>query len=323
MSYLAHVNARFRQAIEVRDRFVSFGQNIAAGSHLSGLTRDLPSSNGHRVINMPNCENGLVGFGFGLMLEGVDCAFFCKQLDFLLLTCDQIVNTYNMVRLRRPKASFTIVCIVVDSGYEGPQSRLNNLADLAALADVPAFAVSNAADADAVIDAHMVAPGFRIIALSQRLFRAETALPPADFADVSVGTRAQILRHRQGPDATIAAFNFSYPQAVALRDGLNARGLAASLYSVAGMPVKGWAPLIADARQTGRLILVDDARTRNRAADRLRAAVADAGVECAVLPLYRPIRDEDIRPHADEFAIDAEEVFQSLNGATMHQRLGG
>jgi pyruvate/2-oxoglutarate/acetoin dehydrogenase E1 component len=318
MSYLAHVNGRIGQAIGRRHRFVSFGQNIAAGSHLSGLTRNLPRSDRHRVINMPNCENGLVGFGFGLMLEGVDCAFFCKQLDFLLLTCDQLANTYNMVRLGKPAASFTIVCIVVDSGFEGPQSRLNNLADMCALADVPGFSISNGPDAKAIIDAHMIAPGFRILAVSQRLFRAELDEPTPEFRDVSVGGAAQILRHRAGSDATIAAFNFAYPQASALRQDLHARGITASLYSVAGMPVLDWEPVIVDVRRTGRLILIDDSRSRNRAADRLRAAVADAGVVCTVLPLYRPIRDEDIRPNADQFAIDSEHVYRSLNGATAH-----
>ena len=67
MTYLAHVNQCIRQAIGARDQFVSFGQNIGAGSHLSGLTRNLPRSDRHRVINMPNCENGQVGFGFGLI----------------------------------------------------------------------------------------------------------------------------------------------------------------------------------------------------------------------------------------------------------------
>jgi pyruvate/2-oxoglutarate/acetoin dehydrogenase E1 component len=318
MSYLAHVNGRIGHAISRRDRFVSFGQNIAAGSHLSGLTRNLPRSDRHRVINMPNCENGLVGFGFGLMLEGVDCAFFCKQLDFLLLTCDQLANTYNMVRLRRPATSFTIVCIVVDSGFEGPQSRLNNLADMCALADVPGFAISNGPDAQAIIDAQLVAPGFRILAVSQRLFRAPLDEPTAEFCDVTVGGGTQILRHCSGSDATIASFNFAYPQAAALRNDLHARGTIASLYSVAGMPVTNWEPIIADARRSGRLILIDDSRSRNRAADRLRAAIADAGIDCRIVPLYRPIRDEDIKPNADLFAIDSEQVYRSLNGAAAH-----
>ena len=312
MSYLAHVNGRIREAIGKRKRFISFGQNIGAGSHLSGLTRGLPRDDDHWIVNTPNCENGLVGLGFGLMLEGVDCAFFCKQLDFLLLGLDQFVNTYNMVRLRNPEASFTAVCIVVDSGFEGPQSRLNNLGDFGSLADIQTFAISNGPDGDAVIAQHLIAPGFRIIAVSQRLFRTEISPPSAEFADVSEDGDAHIFRHAKGADATIISFNFAYPQAAALRQDLYARGIAASLHSVAGSRVLDWDPLINDVRRTGRLILVDDSRSRNRLADRLRATIADAGVDCTTIPLYRPIVENEIRPNADVFSIDVEQVFRAL-----------
>lgn len=312
MTFLGHVNRRICETISHHDDFISFGQNIGAGSHLSGLTRNLPQDDRHLVINMPNCENGLVGFGFGLMLEGRNSAFFCKQLDFLLLGLDQFVNTYNMVRLRPAQASFTVVCIVVDSGFEGPQSRLNNLTDFSSIADLPAFAISNGPDADAVIGRHLIAPGFRIIAVSQRLFRTE-ALPPSDqFADVSVGADAHILRHAAGTDATVVSFNLSYPQAAELHQQLGERGITASFFSVAASRVLDWDPIIADVRRTGRLVVVDDSRSRNRPADRLRAALADAGVNCPTVPLYRPIVETDIRPNADVFSIDVEGVHRAL-----------
>ena len=313
MTYLAHVNGKMRETIGGHERFISFGQNIGAGSHLSGLTRNLPRDDRHWVVNMPNCENGLVGFGFGLMLEGVDSAFFCKQLDFLLLGLDQFVNTYNMVRLRNPEASFTAVCIVVDSGFEGPQSRLNNLTDFSSLADIQTFAVSNGPDADAVISRHLIAPGFRIIAVSQRLFRTEVSAPSDQFADVSVDGNAHMFRHAEGADATIVSFNFAYPQAETVRRDLRARGLTASLYSVTGSRILDWDPVLADVRRTGRLILVDNSRTRNRLADRLRAAVADANIDCVTVPLYRPIVEQDIRPNADVFSADVEQLYRTLN----------
>ena len=43
-----------------------------------------------------------------------------------MLGIDQIVNTYNLIRRRKLPSSFTIFNVVVDSGYEGPQSALIN-----------------------------------------------------------------------------------------------------------------------------------------------------------------------------------------------------
>ena len=51
-----------------------------------------------RIVNSTNAENSLCGFGFGLMIRGASAVFFMKQLDFLLLGIDQLVNTYNIIR---------------------------------------------------------------------------------------------------------------------------------------------------------------------------------------------------------------------------------
>lgn len=312
MNYLTHVNNCITRTIATRDRFVSFGQNIAAGSHLSGLTRNLPRDTDHHVINTPNCENALTGFGFGLMLQGVDSAFFCKQLDFLLLGCDQIVNTFNMVRQSPCSASFTIVCIVVDSGFQGPQSRLNNLADLSSLADIPVFAAASGPDAEVIFGHHLIAPGFRIIAVSERLFPTAIGPTTAAFADVGGADKGRMFRHASGADATVVSFNFAWPQAAEIGEALKARGLAASHFSVAGLPVSNWDAVLADVRRTGKLILVDDSRSPNRLAEQLRLAVSQAGIDCRIVPLYRPVRPQDIAPNADKFSVDCDRLLQLL-----------
>ena len=55
--------------------FVVYGQNVNAGSSLSGLTRGLSMQNSSLLINTQNSENSLVGIGFGLMLNGVSSIF--------------------------------------------------------------------------------------------------------------------------------------------------------------------------------------------------------------------------------------------------------
>ena len=69
---------------------------------------------------------------FGLMLNNVSSVFFMKQLDFLLLGIDHLVNTYNIIRSVKKylKSSFTIMPIIVDNGFQGPQSSFNNFGDI-------------------------------------------------------------------------------------------------------------------------------------------------------------------------------------------------
>lgn len=305
MTYIDTINAAILKRIEHADRLVCFGQNISTGSFLSGLTRGLRTTGNVEVINTPNCENGLVGFGFGLMMEGVNSIFFVKQLDFLLLTTDQLVNTWNMARLGRSGGSFTIIPIVVDSGYEGPQSRLNNLSDFSSIADFPCFALADAEAATHIIEEHLITPGFRILAPSQRLFRQDAG--PAHGRAVpchGVDGGTEIFHLGDGDDATVVAFNFSWPQARRLAQTLEAEGMGVDLFGVAATQPSSWQSILASVQRTRRLVILDDSRARNRPADRLRSEVTDAGFPHDALAVYRPIRPEDIPPNPDLFEVD-------------------
>src|SRR5688572_19494537 len=106
-----------------------YGENIDTGSRISGLARGLKVNPGGRILNVGDCELTHCGVGFGIMLDGGNAVLFMKQLDFLLLGIDQVVNTYNFIRAYRPTVtlgSFTIFLIVCDQGLQGPQSSLNS-----------------------------------------------------------------------------------------------------------------------------------------------------------------------------------------------------
>ena len=119
MKYVQFINTLIKNEVKNKSEIILFGQNINAGSSLSGLTRGLKLKNNCLILNTQNSENLLVGAGFGMMLNSVSSVFFMKQLDFLLLGIDHLVNTYNILRQFKPMASFTIFPITVDSGYEG------------------------------------------------------------------------------------------------------------------------------------------------------------------------------------------------------------
>jgi pyruvate dehydrogenase E1 component beta subunit len=74
-----------------------------------------------------------MGIGLGCSLKGIPSLYLMKQHDFALLGFDQLVNTYNLIRRKRMKAPFVVGMVVVDSGFEGPQSNLNNLDDFASI----------------------------------------------------------------------------------------------------------------------------------------------------------------------------------------------
>jgi pyruvate/2-oxoglutarate/acetoin dehydrogenase E1 component len=303
MKYVQYVNACFKAASENIRPFVFYGQNVAAGSCLGGLSRGLGAAEGHRALNTPNVENTLVGAGFGLMLSGVSSAFFMKQQDFLLLGLDQIVNTYNAVRQRAPKASFTIVATVVDSGFEGIQSSLNNLADFCSFGRVPGYTISCKQDADAIIGNIFARPGFRILGVSQRLFGTEVL----DFGAAPLLERdGELFQYARGEKLTIACCNLSLPQGKALCDELAGQGVSASLFGVAAATPVDYAPILDDAARTGRLLVLDDSKSANIAGQSLRAQALERGAKVRLI--CREHSEAWYKPGAEVFSVDAEDV---------------
>ena len=308
MKYVQYVNAAFKAASETMNPFVFYGQNVAAGSCLGGLSRGLGmSAPGHQALNTPNVENTLVGTGFGLMLGGVSSALFMKQQDFLLLGLDQIVNTYNAVRQHAPKASFSIVATVVDSGFEGIQSSLNNLADFCSFGRVPGFSVTCKQDADSIIGRVFPKPGFRLIGVSQRLFGTEIPDLGAPLLDQD----SELFQYARGADATVACCNFSLPQGKGFCDELTGKGLSASLFGISAATPVNYAPILEDVRRTGRLVVLDDSKSANIAAQDLRASALEAG---AKVRLVKREHSEDwYKPSGEAFVVDADAVLAGFN----------
>lgn len=299
MTYVARVNELIRAKVSGETGLVCYGQNMTTGSCLSGLTRGLAVPQGSLAVNTQNSENTLTGMGFGVAIRGGKAVYFMKQLDFLLLGLDHLTNSWNVARLGGVSGSFTVFAIVVDSGFEGPQSCLNDLGGLCSLAHIPGYAISSGPAAEVLIDRHLVAPGCRILTVSQRLFGQET--PAADEAPEEVLEDGGLLRFGTGTAATLAGFNYSLPQTLDLRDGLRDRGSEAALFSVTAAMAVDWTPIVGHARHSGVLAVIDDGKGENRTSDGLIIAALQAGVR--VVDLRRAFDPEELAPNADRFVL--------------------
>jgi pyruvate/2-oxoglutarate/acetoin dehydrogenase E1 component len=309
MNYVEHVNGLLRRQLTNAGPVFMYGQNVCAGSCLGGMTRGIVSSGQLKVANTPNTENALMGMGLGLMLRGAKAVYAMKQHDFMLLGIDQLAHTSYVMRRKLPEGSFTVLTVVVDSGFEGPQSSLNNLSEIASITRLPCYTITNHDDADAVLTRHLVQPGVRIIAVSQRLFRTSVTAQN-DFERVT--DDASILRYCHGYDVTIACFNFSLPQGMALTVDMQPRGLSADVFSVNAAHVVDYEAILASARRTGKLIVLDDSKSANRSSHHLLLAAAAASISINTHYVERETNDSLLRPNADLFEIDVDAVYRKF-----------
>lgn len=307
MKYVSFLNHIFKEKISKFNDFVVFGQNVSTGSCLGGLAKDFTSINSCKVFNTPNTENTLVGMGFGLMMSGTPSALFLKQQDFLLLGVDQLRNTQNFIRQTTSLTSFTIVNIVMDAGYEGIQSSLNNLPDFCAISSSQGFTISSKKEAELIIDQAFVNPGFKIISVSQRLFGTEIL----DFQEQFSLPEVFIMQYRRGSDLTIVCFNFSLPQGICICEQLEKLKISTSLYNITAAHPIEYNSILEDALITRRLIILDDSKSTISVSTYLEKEALRSGVDFVHL-FKRQLTDQSYRPHNEVYNIDISLILDKI-----------
>ena len=309
MKYLNFINEQIRSTIEKNDNLVLFGQNISAGSCLGGFTKNLKVNENSKIINSTNSENSLCGFGFGMMMNNVSSVFFMKQLDFLLLGIDHLVNTYNIIRSVKKdlKSSFTIMPIIVDNGFQGPQSSFNNFGDICSIARIQGYVISTKFESKEIISKKLFSHGFRIIGLSQRLFKEEIM----DLEPVYSNDNLSLIQYKQGKDVTIVCFNFSLKHGLELSEECEKEEISSSLFNVTSVTPISWDKILLDAKKTNNLVIIDDSKSENLSCDNLASYIAQNDVINTTI--VKKVIDENwLGANSDQMEIDMANIIKKI-----------
>jgi len=311
VDYVTQVNGALRAELEKFESSVVYGQNIKAGSRLGGLAAGFSEVSGCKVMNTPNVENSLVGMGFGLMLSGTPSMYAMKQQDFVLLGVDQLVNTWNALRSRGPFVPFVMAMIVVDSGWEGPQSSFNNTSGLASLARIPAYLPTGASEIPlAVAGAFQGGPA--ILAVSQRMFKKEPIIAGSDVAVTSTeaymvyGPRPDSSR---SPQLVILSSNFSFDSAWVARESAIERGYGVTLVNYFADIDKADENLIGLCSTADIVVGIDDSKSGLGTAIKIATEVQSHLPELRVQWILRQDPKEWHLPREDFLSIDVQSIF--------------
>lgn len=310
INYITGINQLLAEHTKAVPQAIIYGQNINTGTLISGLSRNLAAHATSRIVNTPNCEYSVCGIGFGVMMNGAHAIYYAKQLDFMLLGMDHFVNTLNFIKVAGDPAklgSFTIVLLTCDQGFQGPQSSFNSFGDMCSLARFSGFPLTNRKQADAVLRSQLAAPGFRIIALSSRMFRSELLDPAVLDASAEGG----LFQYSDGADATIVCFNFSLPQGLQLRQMLEERSRTAAVFSMAYMEHYDWAPIARSVARTGRLVVMDDSKSVHLAGHALISDLLEGGLSFQPIVVRRQTVDWGMTD--DGMEIDFASLLSRLN----------
>ncbi|MEI6033595.1 MAG: hypothetical protein WCS65_04830 [Verrucomicrobiae bacterium] len=289
MNLLDAFHHHFQRAIGDR-HVLLFGENIDNGSMLSGLGKGLASLPNATILNVGNCELTHVGTGMGIMIEGGHAILFVKQLDFLLLALDQMVNTLNSVRAGapvagRPLGSFTIVTYLCDQGYQGPQSSMVDLTGFASLGAFPGFLLQEFHQIESVLRTQLFAPGFRILGIPQGISRQ----PVAHEVPTGSGDGWRIYGTSDG--VWIVSCHSTFAQALELRKMLEARATKAAILQADILPGLSVAEVLGSHRPVRAAVVMDDAKGLVKWGDLVVRQMALASPRVPLFFLDRPRND--------------------------------
>lgn len=290
-----------------------FGENINQGSCISGLAKGLSSIQTFNVVNVGNCELTHVGIGFGTLIDGGSSVLIVKQLDFLLLALDQVVNTFNWIRAYIPvssQGSFTIYSLICDQGFQGPQSSFNNASDFASIANIDVHCLNTTHEITDIVSHKFVSPGFRIVCLSQKYL----GCPPLTLNLISKSNDLSIYHYLAGIKLTILCYNFSLRIGLDLARELSHHNISCDLFHVNYIPSSEIDLLLDSTCKTNKVILIDDSKSVSPLGNVHLAKLHSRNLMLKSYSLVRgSLPNHEYTVHDDEFSFDLDLVLKFIN----------
>ena len=157
----------------------------------------------------------------------------------------------------------------MDSGYEGPQSALNNFDDFCSIAGVEGYSFTKNEDARRIISSQLIKPGFRILSTGQRILREDVL----ELEALRQDDNCKYLQYKKGGDVSIVCFNLALLYGLELHKVMLNQGIKSSLFSINFHLYENYNFIIEDIKRTRRLVIIDDSKSRNRLSDRFLSEV--------------------------------------------------
>jgi len=251
------------------------GEDVAEAGHpfkvLSGLVDEFGAD---RVIDSPISEAGISGLGLGAAMTGMRPVVDIMFGDFLTLIMDQVVNQAAKIHymsggsLKAPLTIRTTLGATRRSGAQHSQSLH------AWVAHVPGLKVclpSTPADAKGLLKSAIRDDNPVVIFEDKMMYTVKGLVPDGDHL-VPLGI-ADVKR--EGEDVTVIATSSMVQVALSAADELERDGVSVEVVDPRTIAPLDRLTLVASARKTGRVIVVDEGHRSYGASAELAAVIAE------------------------------------------------
>ena len=284
-----------------------------------GLTEALPY---HRLFNTPISEAAIVGVGVGYALAGGRAVPELMYCDFMGRAGDEIFN--QMAKWQAMSANVLRMPLVlrVSVGMKyGAQHSQDWSSIVAHIPGLKVYFPATPYDAKGMLNLALRGTDPVVFFESQRLYNQPETLfaagVPTDYYEVEEG---EPQLHRRGSDITLITIGATLYRALEAAERLSAEhGLSAEVIDARFLNPLNYAPLVASARKTGKVLLASDASERGSFLHTLASNISQLAFDFLDAPVAVYGSRNWITPPAE---LD-ESFFPSAAGMIdmIHQRL--
>jgi pyruvate/2-oxoglutarate/acetoin dehydrogenase E1 component len=281
------INQSLHEEMDRDERVVLYGEDVAVSGGVFHATEGLLERFGAaRVVDAPLAEAGIVGSAVGMCMTGMRPVIEMQFDSFSYPALDQMLSHVSRYRWRtRGKMGMPIVMrIPYGGGVRAPE--LHEDSPETYYAHTPGLKVvvpSTPEDARGLLASAIRDDDPVVFLEPKKLYRHVKGELAAGDAPVPLGTVRTV---REGSDVTLIGWGAIIEVLEATADALAARGVSAHVTDVRTLAPLDEDGILAAARATGRVVIVQEAPRRCSVASEIAALLA----EHAMYDLEAPVR---------------------------------
>jgi len=286
MTYVEALNEAFMEEMARDDTVVVYGEDAEVSFTFQATKGLLEKFGPERVRDTPICENLLVGAGVGAAIGGLRPVVDMTFCDFLPLAMDQIVN--QAAKARYMSGGQVRVPLVINAaiGHLGSWAAHHSQCLQALFAHVPGLRVvlpSTPYDVKGLMKTAIRSDDPVVFLEHKLLFKTKGEVPDGEYT-IPFG-RADVKR--RGRHVTIVAISYMVLEALKAAEALSAEGIEACVIDPRTLAPLDHATIIESVKETGRLLVVDEAAKSFGAGAEIVARVCELAFDCLDAPVQR------------------------------------
>ena len=287
LSYAGALNEAHHQAMAADERILLFGEDVAEGGGVFGVSTGLKERFGaDRVRDTPISEQAITGLGVGLALADARPIVEIQFMDILILAADQIVNQAAKIRYMlggRPRVPL-VVRAPLGAGVKLAAQHSQSLETW--FMHVPGLIVaapSTPYDAKGMLMAALRTPN-PVVFLEHKLLYFLSGPVPEEVYTLPLGV-AEV--RREGTDVTVVATSAMVRKAMQAARRLRREGVSVEVIDPRTLAPLDVATIAESVRKTGRLVVAHEACKFAGFGGEIVAAVAERAFDALKAPPQR------------------------------------